>query len=246
MPWEGMPKHLAKGQFLDFLANRYNNNPDIAAAALRGLRQKNTSGGWAFDLVDVGSMDAKGNVTLPGGTTMTVAQNKAHLNQHWFGKGAGSQNANTTGWWNGWKGDAEGVMRQTLIRALEVSLGVEHGRDPVPANRTRHLPLDFYWVCGVPRLESYISWNSNQVTVVVITPGFGAPNLQFQVEDRPSDAAGTLAQWLQKMAAGILFVGQNLPSQRARQTTNSGAVRMANSIVVHHLDELDGGIGSYP
>ena len=78
------------------------------------------------------------------GLVRTEDQRKDHQNRHWYGKtylGPGLWgpqqpfNAVThprTGFWHNWYGDAEGIVRETYIRAIEVSLGIPH---EVPASR---------------------------------------------------------------------------------------------------------------
>src|SRR5262245_24111752 len=60
-----------------------------------------------------------------------------HVAEHWFGYKRTSptspwesqpnfdpNNPRSTGWWTAWYGDAEGVVRRTMIRAIEVALGL--------------------------------------------------------------------------------------------------------------------------
>ena len=35
-----------------------------------------------------------------------------------------------TGYWRNWYGDAEGIVRETYTRAIEVSLGIPHDDRP--------------------------------------------------------------------------------------------------------------------
>ena len=74
------------------------------------------------------------------------------MNRHWYGKTYispgqwGPQqpfNPVThprTGFWHNWYGDAEGIVRKTYIRAIEVSLGIPHDRSRSPA--CAHAPAD--------------------------------------------------------------------------------------------------------
>ena len=84
-----------------------------------------------------------------------------------------------TGYWQDYHGDVEGIFRETLRRAIEVSLGIDHNKaiDPAPdaVNGTRHWPIEFFWKCGQPWWEGWVTWRRNadgtgQVTVVLATP----------------------------------------------------------------------------
>jgi hypothetical protein len=96
----------------------------------------------------------------------------------------------TTGWWGRWNGNAFDIFRTTLVRAVEVSLGLTVG-DPVPRDAEgrptplRHWPIDFLWICGAPKFEGWVSWrcdddlnanpasNAGRVQVLVVTPSIG-------------------------------------------------------------------------
>jgi hypothetical protein len=122
-----------------------------------------------------------------------------HLNEDWFGLGPDGNRqrpsaAVATGdWWN-WGGDAEGIVRETLIRALEVSLGLPHdargygtttggvATDASPPNpwpkRKRRWPIQFFWICASPMFLGWVTWarfgkgrTEGVVTVILTTPG---------------------------------------------------------------------------
>lgn len=123
-----------------------------------------------------------------------------HINLHWFGLDTDTDTGEwlphqteglTTGWWNQWRGDALNIFRETLIRALEVSLGLPHNEpkygsaevaaEPLEAwsPATRELPLQFQWFCPSPKFEGWIQWrsfdeddpDSGVVSVTFATPG---------------------------------------------------------------------------
>ena len=77
----------------------------------------------------------------------------------------------TTGFWQAWHGDCEGVLRLTLIHALEVSLGIPHTQ-PAAANATQHWPIELFWRCPIPWFEGWVTWRARQRTV---RPGHGPP-----------------------------------------------------------------------
>lgn len=122
--------------------------------------------------------------------TPTEADRTNHVNTHWYGLEvlAGTVHPRqpagltSTGWWNKWRGDAHGIMRETLIRALEVSLGLDHlgeAPDPDDVEPERCWQIHFLWVCGSPKFEGWLHWRKNMpdpsqggvVTVVFSTPG---------------------------------------------------------------------------
>ena len=84
-----------------------------------------------------------------------------------------------TGWWNGWAGDAQAIAREAFIRAVEVSLGLDHA-GPAPGRSdaqikqlypgaldpghtyVRNWAIEFWWVCPLPSFQTSISWRSYQ------------------------------------------------------------------------------------
>jgi hypothetical protein len=107
-----------------------------------------------------------------------------HLEQHWYGRDPQGNEVPT--WWRGWTGDAEEIMRWTLITAIEISLGVEHipplsKRATIPTiTPTRGWPIHIYWSCGAPFFQGWVSWHRHGpgnregvVNVALCTPGTG-------------------------------------------------------------------------
>jgi hypothetical protein len=121
---------------------------------------------------------------------MTKAQwYKNHVHRDWHGSpvfnaGTWVQPAgDTTGWWQRWFGPAEKILRESFLRAIEVSLGVAHqaptqatrpdgtpdpeerpalraapANAPVRAEVTRKWPIEILWVCGAPMLQGWVTW----------------------------------------------------------------------------------------
>jgi hypothetical protein len=79
------------------------------------------------------------------------------LRTKWF-------NSDGHGWWrcNPDQETLEWSLRQSLIQAMKVA---EEGR------RTKPLPVDSYWICGVAHLEVIVTLSTNQVTRTILTPG---------------------------------------------------------------------------
>ncbi len=134
----------------------------------------------------------------------TAADRIAHVNQDWWGNewdaGTGTWTPQddfdplenpTTGFWEYWYGDAEGVFRETLVRALSVSLGIERedpsvtaeyqGKDrPKSMHGRTHWPITLLWKCPQPWYEGWIEFQrwgraarEGHVTVVLSTPAHG-------------------------------------------------------------------------
>jgi hypothetical protein len=110
-----------------------------------------------------------------------------HMNEHWFGRTRAKptdpwvpqepfdlKNPKTTGYWRQWYGDAEQIVAQTFIRAVEVSLGIDHvmpGADLSVLAPKRCWPIEVFWRCPAPWLEGWVTWrretgpaNGNGVT----------------------------------------------------------------------------------
>jgi hypothetical protein len=134
-------------------------------------------------------------------STSLPANAAQHVRNDWLGQ-AGVV-AVKTGWWNRWIGPAEDIMRTTLRRAIEVSLGIGEQPAlaplavPLPAGKawfedgdvltggpsgpfTRSWPIELLWTCGPPTFQGYVSWkrhgtgpSDGQVTVNFVTPEAG-------------------------------------------------------------------------
>jgi len=103
-------------------------------------------------------------------------------------------NPQQTGWWTRWNGDAAGITRETLVRALEVALGVPHHPDDLSPVPNRCFRLQFIWTCGAPFFQGWVSWIWDEddpmqgvVTVTFTTPGNGHP--LYATPRRPANAA---------------------------------------------------------
>jgi hypothetical protein len=120
-----------------------------------------------------------------------------HQNRHWYGKTYDSTTKKweaqqpfdltngplTTGYWYNWYGDAEEIMRETFIRAIEVSLGIAHDAAAPTASpasaaspaTARFWPIEIFWRCPAPWFEGWVTWRAEQggqghVTVHLHTP----------------------------------------------------------------------------
>lgn len=181
-----MPYVMDKGPYFSVLEDR------MATAARRTQ--------MLLDLrnnVDLSSLVGLNSTSLVGDGKQ-VGQRVAVLNTLWFGmKLTGNRwvpqpNAFPTGHWQGYQGDPEKILRRTLIRAIEVSLGVDYGANP--AGATRLWPIDIVWVCQGPFFQGWVMWleapgaaTGGQVTITLTTPA--AAGLPVDARITRDDAA---------------------------------------------------------
>jgi hypothetical protein len=100
-----------------------------------------------------------------------------------------------TGMWDGYQGNVERILANVLVRAIEVSLGLDHNA-PVPTGAPpRSWPIYFFFKCQQPFFEGWVTWQchsvnrraAGQVTVMFATPGHNHPVSDHPV---PIDADG--------------------------------------------------------
>ena len=124
------------------------------------------------------------STNLNVGPLSTADARRDHMDTHWFGKRRPSPAAPwqvqppldqahpiPTGFWHNWYGDADGIVAQTFIRAVEVSLGLEHESTDAPI---RFWPIEIFWRCPAPWFEGWVTWrgtsDAGHVTVHLHTP----------------------------------------------------------------------------
>jgi hypothetical protein len=181
-----MPYTLTRGPLLTLVENALNpQNPaeeDRREVLLTELRQ-------GTSLPDL--------VTAVQQPFADLAVPKAPLHQRlrddWIGQGANGPPSEPTGYWVGYQGDVEGVLRQGLIRTLEVSMGVSH--DAPPDTATRSWPVQVHWKCPNPWFEVWVSWRRHddtprggQVDMLIATPPDKANRLTTRPQFPPAAA----------------------------------------------------------
>jgi hypothetical protein len=180
-----MPYTLEKGPYFSVIEDFANGSLERMLDTLAHLR----AGGR------ISQLRALDSTTLDTGpySTQELAD---HLDTEWFGfvrdpttgeltrrqPTFDPTSANHTGFWVGWHGDCEAVFRETLIRACEVSLGLDHDEKPIGEQTPRRWRLEMFWRCPIPWFEGWVTWRQHgtgprdgQVTVIVSTPGHGHP-----------------------------------------------------------------------
>jgi hypothetical protein len=166
----GMPYQLEKGPYfavtesmLDFGGNR-----DDRLALLKLMIQ-------GTDPNRLPSLESK---SLNRGPMSDAEARLEHMNRHWFGRTKAEPGApwvdqpkfdpqcpTTTGYWRQWYGNAGDIVAKTFIRAVEVSLGVDHvmpGTDLNTLVATRCWPIEVFWRCPAPWLEGWVTWRREE------------------------------------------------------------------------------------
>jgi hypothetical protein len=189
-----MPYVMDIGPYFSVLEHRLN-TPTKRAEILAKLR---APGARVSDIagLDSRSLDGDGHGLDPGYRVKV-------LNECWFGmkqNQAGGWDlpqppAFPTGFWNGFQGDPHAIFRAGLIRALEVSLGIDHGAPWSGATdagnagigtkirewfgkvtgTARDWPIEITWVCQGPFFQSWVTWmkgsgGSGHVSLTFTTP----------------------------------------------------------------------------
>jgi hypothetical protein len=204
-----MPYHLEKGRYLQLIEDTLNEGIEAVvdnnkAITFSGLKRRYSMLEYMrgvvarpCDLTD-GEAEDGGLLLWPG--TMTDADIGFPMfrimAEEWFGyriRPDGSLDTKPdpnkpTGMWDGYQGNVERILANSLVRAIEVSLGIDHDA-PIPsAAPPRSWPIYFFLKCQQPFFESWVTWQchsanrraSGQVTVIWATPGHNHP-----VSDHP-------------------------------------------------------------
>jgi hypothetical protein len=191
-----MPYVMDVGPYFSVLEDRLS-TPDKRAAILTLLR----GGALVSDIagLDSTSLDRDGHGPDPQYRVKV-------LNECWFGMTQNSAggwdtqpDAFPTGFWNGYQGDPHKILRAGLIRAIEVSLGIDHNAPvPVPTQdanagigkriadwlkqltgdttaNTRDCPIEISWICQGPFFQCWVTWvndpsGAGHVSLTITTP----------------------------------------------------------------------------
>ncbi len=163
----GMPHMVTKGPEFSVLDHRYSLKGGGAdrIALLTHLENTNNKVSDEGTLATT-HLDGLTDLGLGG----TGADRSKNLDEKWFGyedttpqDPKGQQTP--TGWWRHWRGDAEGIVRETLIRAIRLSLGMTR-TEAIDIANVRYDPpisISFRWCCGAPTFEGYIEWNTGPI-----------------------------------------------------------------------------------
>jgi hypothetical protein len=164
-----MPYNLERGPYLAMLEDLINSD---LVRSLEYLRQP--------DKPLTGIMRDR-LAPIEGGPYTDTARLADHIDRDWFGIPAGgSDEQGVSHYWGYWRGDAQGIVRETLVRAIEVALGVEH--DQPADGGTRRWPVSVLTACTVRWFEGWVTWRKvaegaggGHVLVLLLTPSHGKP-----------------------------------------------------------------------
>ena len=209
-------------------------------------------------------------------TDEAVADLKQHINADWFGL----QSDGDGGWsdldglddpptgrgvggWANWWGRAEPVTREVVIRALEVSLGVDHHAwnpdEPVTlddyglaydAAPPRNWPIDFAAAAPAATFGASISWahdrddpQRGQVSVVWTVPGDGTPLASAVADDDPVSAGTRFGSWVVGQETHEVVAYETwAPSPRGEWPPPIPTIWSHGSVVTEAPDLLTGGV----
>ena len=91
-----------------------------------------------------------------------------HVRDHW---------GPDPGWMRNWRGDADAITRETLIRALEVACETPREVIAPDTHLVANHPIDFLITCGAEQFQGYVTWRASltgrRVVVVLSAPGYG-------------------------------------------------------------------------
>jgi hypothetical protein len=143
------------------------------------------------DLEQMPTLDAA-SLDRIGEADHTLETRTWHQSRHWYGKNRRADGRwvdqepfdastnRTTGYWRNWYGDAEGIVRETYTRAIEVSLGIPHDptmTDPeqIARTMTRAWMIEIFNRCPAPWFEGWVTWRAHPSTGG-LSPGQIDPN----------------------------------------------------------------------
>jgi hypothetical protein len=180
----GMPYQLEKGPYFSVTESMF----DFGGSAQQRLALL----ALMLAPTDPNALPTLNSTSLNQGPLPNPNARRDHMNTHWFGRtynpatGTWDNQADfdprdpkSTGYWRNWYGDAGGIVAQTFIRAVEVSLGLDHvppDTDVTQLHPRRCWPIEVFWRCPAPWFEGWVTWrrdhaDSGHVTVHLHTPG---------------------------------------------------------------------------
>jgi hypothetical protein len=218
-----MPYQLEKGPIWSVVESALAQGPSEAYALLELLRDTKhaIADGPIVKSTTLDLVDKQGKV-------VSDAKIRGdHLNKDWFGMvedGSGAwqkqpdtawdpQTNPSTGFWINYWGDVEELVRETFVRAIEVSLGLDHEQThPRRARYKRHWPVSVFLKCPTPWFEGWVTWRTwgtgaqdGQVLLEFLVPGnYGSQVLKLPAKGRnqapshinPKQCSGDNGMWL--------------------------------------------------
>lgn len=177
-----MPYTLTRGPILTLVENALNADRTTRLAVLADLRA-----GLPLDQIVAGHVPATAALMVPQGAP------DVRLRTDWIGQ-AGGPPGTPTGYWVGYQGDVEPVLREGFVRAVEVSLGIGSGEAADGGGRAEPWPVQLDWKCPNPYFEVWVTWRRHrgdpkggpdeaegQVNILIATP----PDTSNRLTTRP-------------------------------------------------------------
>lgn len=176
---DGMPYHLEKGPLLQILESHLNSDRAGLQARLEVVREseRNDSLDWILGGVPELWQDPAFARGPQAGDVM-----RTRLMTEWFGyeeDGAGGWQKpqpppSTTGYWIGYRGDVDKIVRTAVHWALELALAT--GSDAEATKSVEPWPIEIFWKCPAPWFEAWVvsrrvgGTDRGLVTIVLVSP----------------------------------------------------------------------------
>jgi hypothetical protein len=273
----GMPYQLEKGPYFAVAESMlgFGGNCDERLELLKLMLRGDDPN--TFPTLNSRTLDAPGNPRVPDATERYV-----HMNIHWFGRqqpgGPGTQwidqdafdinDPKPTGYWRQWYGQAGKIVADTFIRAVEVSLGIDHvapGKQPDIDSlvATRCWPIEVFWRCPAPWFEGWVTWrrepdDSGHVTVhlhspshcgsaLLLSPVRQSPDNQvLDYKDEPVSSAADRGMWViahkEQVQHNLYAVTEPSPPGAFPLPQFGPFVESRGDIVCVQPNEPDGGV----
>ena len=133
----GMPYNLERGPYLAMLEDLINKDPVRCLDSLRDPDKPVTA------------LLREPAVTIHGGPYADTGRLADHIDRDWFGiKPGAPDDDGTSRYWSYWRGDAQGIVRETIVRAIELALGIDHGA-AVPDGPGQRWHVSLFTACGI-------------------------------------------------------------------------------------------------
>jgi hypothetical protein len=156
-----MPYAIAKGRIWNIIED-YLSYVEHRIAFLNFLEIPDPTTGILSPLAQAEFLRSQ-NILAPTAQTADRVEFLNHVEDDWFVNPA--NRTERSGWWEGWDGPAQSIVRETLVRAIRISLGLGRN-DAIPSANsiTNPLMIELIWACGGEGhpLQGYITWRRSE------------------------------------------------------------------------------------
>jgi hypothetical protein len=157
-------------------------------------------------------------------------------------------------------GNVEAILKETYIRAMEVSLGLEHAETLAqqPPERARFWPIEVLWKCPTAWVEGWVTWQrapdgSGHVTLHLLTPSHNhyvltSPGDGRDAEVNPTSSACANGMWVithQKNKMSMTYRIDYSEFGNWTTPTYGPVYQGTGPIVVVSPSEKDGGVSCW-